>query len=187
MKSDPLNHLNSLDVQVIGSNIQLRTPTRQDAKHLSNLICTDHILRSAAGMQRKPTASAYLTEINLCKTEKQTLVFAIVDVNDLAIGQISLSQIDVDLLQCRMGYWLGSAHWNQGKTTAAVGLNLALAQHLGIQKTHSTVVKSNVPSWRILQRYDAIRTDKDNEKYLCTIDLSQNRSFNNNPIINIRF
>ena len=152
-----------------GQHCSVRTPSASDAVHLSALIRLDEKLRQATKMDANPTPEEYLQVIQDWRDNRQTLILAIVINGDTAVGQIALSHIDFKRKQCRIGYWMGSAYWNQGIMTEAVDLVLSLSRELGILEITATVDKTNVASLNILRRYHPEIESISVNKYRCEI------------------
>lgn len=102
--------------------------------------------------------------------EKDADMFAIV-LGKKAIGMISLSYQDTINHTARIGYWLGSAHWNKGYASKAFQLILDQAKRRKIQYVSSTIRKDNIASIKIWLNYGAQTVSKD-DKYSCTINIS---------------
>jgi RimJ/RimL family protein N-acetyltransferase len=51
-----------------------------------------------------------------------------------------------------IGYWVGSAYWNQGYATEAVGILLDKAFSSGIPKVWGQCLEDNIASYRVLER-----------------------------------
>ena len=70
---------------------------------------------------------------------------------DLLLGAVTLSWVHRRLAE--LGYWAGSAHWNRGYCSEAVGAIIGCAfERLGITKILAEHLRGNPASGRVMQK-----------------------------------
>jgi RimJ/RimL family protein N-acetyltransferase len=107
------------------------------------------------------SAEEYLTDTARWQHRNQAICLAtILRDEDLAIGMISLSHVDLPARTGRIGYWTASAHWNKGYTREAFGLVLQLAQSLELKTISANIQTGNAASERIYLRHGAQRENE---------------------------
>lgn len=153
--------------------VSVRTPTSRDAEVLARLLCKDEALRQSLGASPadKPDAQAFLAKIHRWCEQTNSITMAIVDADGLAVGTISLSNVDEAEGSGGIGYWLGSEHWGRGHASQAFALVLWLARTLGIRCIFARVNRENTASLRIWRRYFAVEIPSGADMLECRIDL----------------
>lgn len=162
-----------------GPRLSVRTPNAKDAEALASLMRSDEILQKAADMSpaaKKETAAGLLKTVADWRDRRNTLVMAIVNEQDTAIGTISLSHIDEAARTGGIGYWLASSRWGKGYATEAFGLVLGLAAELGLRKVSATIAKDNAASLRIWAKLGATMREKSESQLTCFLEVPVNSS-----------
>jgi RimJ/RimL family protein N-acetyltransferase len=134
--------------------ISLREIRREDASALQPLASNPAIaLTTRFPSPYPPNGAAEFVERALAQRAAGThYIFAIV-LDGAAIGTCGLMDVNRDLGQAEIGYWLGEPFWGRGFGFAACAWGVAWAfDNLPIQRLVANVVEGNVASEKILRR-----------------------------------
>jgi ribosomal-protein-alanine N-acetyltransferase len=171
--TDSIRSLRHKGVCLSSLEVSIRTPTLRDAEALANLLCKDDALRQSLGVGicDNPSAQGFLDKINRWCEQTNSITMAIIDADGLAVGTISLSNVNEAECSAGIGYWLASDHWGHGYTSQAFALALWLARTLGIHRVFARVGRENTASLRIWRRYFAVEVPTTADMLECMIDL----------------
>lgn len=171
--NNPVAALRQKGVCLSALEVSVRTPSPRDAEALASLLCRDITLRNTLGIPigDNPTAKSFLEKTGRWCEQTNSITMAIVEADGLAIGTISLSNVNLAERTGGIGYWLASEHWHQGYTSQAFALTMWLARMLDIHRVHARVANENGASLRIWRRYGATEIPTAAEMLECTIDL----------------
>jgi ribosomal-protein-alanine N-acetyltransferase len=154
-------------------DVSVRTPSLRDAEAIAHLLCKDDVLRQSlgVGLGDNPNARSFLDKISRWCEQTNSITMVIVDADGLAVGTISLSNVNEGECSGGIGYWLASDHWGRGYVSRAFALTLWLARTHGIKRIFARVGRENTPSLRIWQRYAAAEIPTSCDMLECMIDL----------------
>jgi RimJ/RimL family protein N-acetyltransferase len=154
-------------------DVSVRTPSLRDAEALAHLLCKDSVLRQSlgVGLGDNPNARSFLDKTNRWCEQTNAITMAIVDADGMAVGTISLSNVNEQECSGDIGYWLASDHWGRGYTSQAFALVLWLARTNGIKRVFARVGREHVASLRIWRRYTAAEIPAAGDMLECIIDL----------------
>ena len=80
-------------------------------------------------------------------------IWTIADENDLAIGQILLSDFEANNKMANIGYFLARDKWGQGIMAKCVGAVVRFGfDYLELERIYSTVHIDNIASWKTLEK-----------------------------------
>lgn len=110
----------------------------------------------ASSITSLETSESVLSYTRAWCTEVNALFHAIVLNQQVAIGTISLSHIDLTNNAARCGFWLGSRFQGQGYGSAALSAILFKAKQLGIKEISATIATDNYSSLRVWGKFGAV-------------------------------
>jgi ribosomal-protein-alanine N-acetyltransferase len=151
----------------------VRKPSKKDNEELADLMCKDIVLRSEFEIKDNdmPTGTDFSEKLKRWCDRNNSISMSIINENDQAIGLISLRHIFRNDRNAKIGYWLGSSYRKKGYTSQAFGLVIDLAHKLQLSCVSSTVLKNNVASQKIWEKYGATKREKDESKFIFSISL----------------
>lgn len=100
------------------------------------------------------TLEEFLDYNNKWCIKRNAMLFCIM-LNNKAIGSISLSDIDKNKGQAATGYWIGSEYWGKGYGKESFKEIMKIAIGLGIRSLNSKILKDNLASRKIWDKYGA--------------------------------
>jgi [ribosomal protein S5]-alanine N-acetyltransferase len=141
-----------------GQKINLRQLKRKDAEDISKHLNNREVSRYTARIPY-PYKLEYAQEFikKSLRQKKDQIVWGIEDpLTKKIIGIIDLTSINYhDSKGAILGYWLGKKYWGQGIMTEVVKLVLNYAfQKLKLVRVQATVMHTNKPSMRVLEKCD---------------------------------
>ena len=156
-------------------SISIRELTQEDSRQLASLLCEDGILRRDLGMARedRPTGEAFDRHIRDWCRSRNAITYAIVLGDGTAIGTISLSHIDRADHSARIGYWIGSSYRNRGYGTKAFEQVMAETFSQDILRVRASIERDNLPSRRIWEAHGGYVVQREGEKVICEIELTE--------------
>lgn len=138
---------------------------------LAEILSTDKKLHKELSPNSKLTTINGLEYVQGCikwETKKRGRCFAIVK-NDRAVGSISFVHKDDEIAS--LGYWIKSDAWGQGICTQAFKQMLLIVKELGYASVTASILKENIASKKIWEKYNATFKE-DDERYYPIIKLS---------------
>jgi len=147
-----MNEINLQPVEKINSN---------QLDDLVSILNTDGKLIESLGNKKEVISNEEFIAHNKkwCKINKAKIYSIIRKTN--AIGLISLSYIDIQNKEARIGYWITSKHWGKGYTTEAFKQVIDIAKENDIESVSCTISKENQSSKAIWQKFKAKFKEKD--------------------------
>ncbi|MHC6179092.1 GNAT family N-acetyltransferase [Clostridium sp. JNZ X4-2] len=147
-------------------NIMIEKINNKYAIQLIEILNTDDILRDKLGSKKYIISKDEFVEHNNKWIEDTNSEIFAITLNDNAIGMISLSYQIAEEKKAQVGYWIGSEYWGKGYTSQAFSQILCYAKKKGIRYLNARIIKDNLASKKIWQKYDAkIKLAKD--KKIC--------------------
>lgn len=90
--------------------------------------------------------------------DKSYISLAIVDENDLVMGQVSLSSQEMN--KGYTGYWIGHDYWGMGLASKALAHILKLAKQTGFVEVYGGCAEDNIASKKIMTKNGMKATGK---------------------------
>ncbi len=88
-------------------------------------------------------------------------VFAVCEPAGEPIGVSLLKDVDLQLGEAELGYWIGQPYWGGGRATAAAAATLAFAfGTLGLRTVKAVCLEDNPASLRVLEKLGFIPTGR---------------------------
>lgn len=115
------------------------------------------------------TLEEFLDYNNSWCINRSAMLFCII-INNKVIGSISLSDIDKNAGQASTGYWIASEYWGKGYGKESFKEIVKIAKGLGIKTLNSKILKDNIASRKIWDKYGAKFTIVD-EKVKYTLEI----------------
>lgn len=85
--------------------------------------------------------------------ETRSLIFAIADLNDNLIGNISYKFSNNESLTCEIGYWIGREYWNNGYASEALRACLKYGfEVMGFERIQCCCIPENIASWKVMEK-----------------------------------
>lgn len=149
-------------------NIKLIPIEQNHYEDISLLIGSDTQLQKDLGFKKGsiPTKSQVEEDfVSWCESHDAKMFSIFKD--DIFIGLITLSRIDVKNKSARLGYWLGSEFRQKGYSSIAYRKMLDKIPSMGINKLYAGVHASNIQSRRLWENHGAtvVSSKKDNLEY----------------------
>lgn len=136
--------------------ISLSTIGAKEAASLSELLCSDNVLRQELSISEydRPNPDEVLDFIEKWCRRTNSRTFAIVK-DKMAIGTISLSHVEIDKCEARFGYWISSKERRQGYCARALALLVDIARKSNIKTLRASVPRGNIASRKLLLKFGA--------------------------------
>jgi ribosomal-protein-alanine N-acetyltransferase len=139
----------------ISKNISIKKINDKYAVQLIEILNTDDALLNKLGSKKRIISKDEFAEHNNeWAKSTNSEIFAVV-LNDNAIGMISLSYQSIEEKKAQIGYWIGSKYWGKGYTSQAFLQILCCAERKGIRYLNAKILKHNLASKKIWQKYNA--------------------------------
>lgn len=152
--------------------VELREPDIAEAAAIAELLNRDIQLRADLRCRDDFSTSAegvLGTLAEWCQA-KRAVSYAIL-ADGVAVGVISLSQIDPMTRAGRIGYWVGSAHRRRGHCQAAFELVLREARRRGLREVSASIRRRHLASQRLWESFGATPEPKPTGHLLYTLSL----------------
>ena len=152
--------------------VELREPDIAEAAAIAELLNRDIQLRADLRCRDDFSTSAegvLGTLAEWCQA-KRAVSYAIL-ADGVAVGVISLSQIDPMTRTGRIGYWVGSAHRRRGYCKAALALVLREARRRGLRAVSASVHRQSLASTRLWENLHAAAEPEPTGHLLYTLSL----------------
>lgn len=140
-----------------------------DIIQLVDILNYDSLLRSALGSKSDFKAEDFRRETIEWSKKNNADIFAII-LNNSSIGMISLSHQDLNQNTARIGYWICSKYWGEGRTSIAFKQLLQVARNKRIDIVSASIKVDNLASRRIWEKNGANIKLKDS-KYVVELRL----------------
>lgn len=85
---------------------------------------------------------------------RSAMLFCII-INNKVVGSISLSDIDKNIGKASVGYWIASKYWGKGYGRESFKEIVKMAKGIGIKILNSKILKDNLASRKIWDKYGA--------------------------------
>jgi RimJ/RimL family protein N-acetyltransferase len=146
------------------------SPSSKRNAELFDLLTHDaKLLEEGIGLNEKISFSDFKKHNQDWAAKNKAESFAIVAEN-ITVGMISLSHIDLNKKEACIGYFIGGKFRNRGCATKAFEMIVNRAKKLGLKKLHSTINKDNLASISIWKKYNSSIEERGYNLYL-TLEL----------------
>ncbi|MDA3839436.1 MAG: GNAT family N-acetyltransferase [Candidatus Delongbacteria bacterium] len=154
-------------------NIKLIPIVQNHYADISLLIGSDTQLQKELGFKKGSIPTKLQVEkdfISWCESHKAEMYSIFKD--DIFIGLITISRIDVKNKSARLGYWLGSEFRQKGYSSIAYRKMLDKVPSMGINKLNGSVLVSNLPSRLLWENHGATEIGKEKDNIVYELILS---------------
>lgn len=142
------------DIITMLLNVSIKNINYRYALQLVEILSTDDVLLGKLGSEKCVLS---VDEFIKCNSEwskdTNSEIFAIV-FNNTAIGTIALSYQSMEQKKAQIGYWIGSRYWGKGYMSQAFLQMLRYSKGKGIIYLSAKILKDNVASKKIWQKYN---------------------------------
>jgi len=159
-------------------SLLIRKATVEDAVHLSQLLSEDAILRHDLniGEQPDPAPIDYFEQLaEWCRDPNAETRVIVAD--GMAVGAISLSNIDTINATAQVGYWIGSRHRRRGYCMRAFELMVEQARRQGITRIRASIDADNIAARRVLEHAGAGAYLTSDGKVFCELNLAVQQEY----------
>jgi ribosomal-protein-alanine N-acetyltransferase len=157
-------------LSLMSKNISIEKINAKYAVQLIEILNTDDALLHKLGSKKRIISKdEFVRHNNEWAKSTNSEIFAVV-LNDNAIGMISLSYQSIEEKKAQVGYWIGSKYWGNGYTSQAFLQILYCAERKGIRYLNSRILKDNLASKKIWQKYNA-KMELIEDKIYASLDL----------------
>lgn len=135
-------------------NIKLRKWTMEDAEFISKTLSDNCITINLKNIPYPYTidyAKEYIDYI-LSDENDESIAF-IIELDNKAVGNISVNKCDNDFISVYLGYYVDSKYWNMGIASHAVHLMIDyLFSNTDVRRIYAEVFSDNRASSRVLEK-----------------------------------
>ena len=136
---------------------------------LAKILSTDIRLAQELGHplpERPIEGDQFIQETTEWCAGRNAVSYAIVLGDNSAVGQLSISRMDVAQGSARVGYLLASAHWGAGIMTQAFALALDEARSRGFQTVCGFIPTGHAASQRLWSRHGAVAEQREGSSFM---------------------
>ncbi len=158
-----------------GTRLRLRWLTPGDVDALFEVFGDPEVVRywSSPALETPEDAQELLESIHQYFAEKTLFQWGIaLAADDRVIGTCTLAEVDAGNLRAELGFALGSAWWQQGYVTEALGVLLRFAfDELGLRRLEADIDTRNEASIRTVEKLGFRREGLMRERWLVNGEL----------------